>query len=311
MEHCDRFLALISQALDEPLSLEDQQALDGHLAQCPQCRELKQQLEEIQDELGAWQEQEVPDGFAQGVMDRIRALERPSSNLVPFWKRPQVRALGSLAACVLICVGVMRAGLGRPDNMVAPAGLDVASSTITADSESAVTSPALGESRDESGSDSDSMYCAVTSGAPIPQPAALQDAAAVQGRFASSEPAEASDHITSESVLPSDSGMLFSSTPQAYSAKAAGPEASPELNGEALLQSVRDVLGAEPGTVLVTTNLPDGWEEAGTWYSTQEGYAVLVLEDSPSDELYQALVQDALLCLEVGDGVFTVLLWPE
>ena len=107
MERCDRFLDLISMSLDGPLSPEEQTALDAHLAQCQACRLLVQQLSQVHQDLQSWQEQEVPEGFAQGVMDRLRAMEQ-EKKVIPMWKRPQFRALTSVAACALLCVGLLR-----------------------------------------------------------------------------------------------------------------------------------------------------------------------------------------------------------
>lgn len=309
MEHCDRFLALISQALDEELPLEDQQALAGHLAQCPQCRELQRQLEEIQDEFTSWAGQEVPDGFTQGVMDRVRAL--PSSNVRPFWRRPQVRALGSLAACMLICVGVLRSGFGRSGQSAAPASAEMAVSDIAADSQSAASSTALLENRDESesGSDSDSVYYTVTSGASLSGSASQPDEPAAQSDQASSKSADSSS-IVSQSAPASQDSMLFSSQPQAYAIESRCATA-PEPDSQSLLQSVAATLGQEPGILLVIGELPSQCEDDGQWYCTEDGYAVLVLDESPDDELYQTLIQDSLLCLEVGEGAFALLIWPQ
>ena len=109
MKDCKRFTELISQSLDGTLSAEDQQALQQHLEECPECRQLSQELSEIRLELHSWEEQEVPEGFAEGVMSRIRAEEQ-KPKIVPIWKHPQFKMFGSIAACALICVGIWRMG---------------------------------------------------------------------------------------------------------------------------------------------------------------------------------------------------------
>jgi predicted anti-sigma-YlaC factor YlaD len=91
MERCRSYQELLSLSLDQPLTPADQNALDRHLSQCSQCRALSRQLGQIHNELALWPEEDVPAGFADGVMDRIRADAAPK--VVPLWKRPQIKAL--------------------------------------------------------------------------------------------------------------------------------------------------------------------------------------------------------------------------
>lgn len=102
---CDRFLELLSARLDGALTEEEKRELEEHLAVCPDCRTVGAQLSALQ---GAFPELEeaatAPEGFTQGVMDRIRASEAPK--VIPLWKRPQVRALAGLAACLVLAVGL-------------------------------------------------------------------------------------------------------------------------------------------------------------------------------------------------------------
>lgn len=111
MESCDRYLELLSQSLDGPLSELEQRALQAHLEVCPDCRLLAQQLSQIHGELSTWEDHPVPEGFTQGVMDQIRALNDTPKNIVPLWKRPQFKALGSIAACAVLCLGLWGSGL--------------------------------------------------------------------------------------------------------------------------------------------------------------------------------------------------------
>lgn len=110
MANCEFYLELMSQSLDGALTQESQQALHEHLNQCADCRFLFQQLQDVHSELSSWEEQQVPEGFALGVMDRIRALEKPTK-IIPLWKRPQFKALGSIAACALLCLGIWQMDL--------------------------------------------------------------------------------------------------------------------------------------------------------------------------------------------------------
>ena len=84
-----------------------------HQACCPSCRDLFEELKELRAGFETLPEPDPPEGFAQGVMDRIRAAEKPK--VIPLFKRPQVRALAGLAACLVLVVGLY--GASRPRNL--------------------------------------------------------------------------------------------------------------------------------------------------------------------------------------------------
>ena len=75
-----------------------------HQACCPSCRDLFEELKELRAGFETLPEPDPPEGFAQGVMDRIRAEEKP--RVIPLFKRPQVRALAGLAACLVLVAGL-------------------------------------------------------------------------------------------------------------------------------------------------------------------------------------------------------------
>lgn len=79
-----------------------------HQACCPSCRALFEELKELRAGFEALPEPDPPEGFAQGVMDRIREEARPK--VIPLFKRPQLRALAGLAACLVLAVGLYGAG---------------------------------------------------------------------------------------------------------------------------------------------------------------------------------------------------------
>lgn len=107
---CDRYLELLSARLDGALTEEEEQDLRSHLAVCPDCRAVGAQLSALQGAFPELEEIPAPEGFAQGVMDRIRTEE--PKKVTPLFKRPQVRALAGLAACLALVVGLY--GASRP-----------------------------------------------------------------------------------------------------------------------------------------------------------------------------------------------------
>ncbi len=105
---CQRYYELISQRLDGELSEDEQQELESHLAVCPSCRALAQQLSGLHEDFSDLEEVPAPEGVAQGVMDRIRMEE--TKKMIPLFRRPQFKAAAGLAACLVLCAGLYGAG---------------------------------------------------------------------------------------------------------------------------------------------------------------------------------------------------------
>lgn len=101
---CDRYLELLSARLDGALTEAEERELEEHLAACPDCRAVGAQLSALQGAFPELEEDAPPEGFARSVMERIRAEER--KKVIPLFKRPQVRALAGLAACLVLVVGI-------------------------------------------------------------------------------------------------------------------------------------------------------------------------------------------------------------
>ena len=107
MADCAFYLELMSQGLDGQLSPEGEGSLKRHLEECDQCRLIHRQLCEVHEELADWEAVEVPDGFAQQVMERVKGLDaRPAAKRAPF---RVIHTFGTVAACALLCVGLWSA----------------------------------------------------------------------------------------------------------------------------------------------------------------------------------------------------------
>ena len=120
-EDCTYYLELMSQVIDGESSEEEDKELLRHVLQCTQCRSELAQLWEMHQTFSEFEEQKVPENFAQSVIDRIRADEasavplttapkrlQTKSNVIPLWKQPGVKALVSVAACAVVCIGLWR-----------------------------------------------------------------------------------------------------------------------------------------------------------------------------------------------------------
>ena len=51
MNPCEEYELLLSARLDGALSLKEETQLHAHLAQCPHCRQLAQELEDLQTQM--------------------------------------------------------------------------------------------------------------------------------------------------------------------------------------------------------------------------------------------------------------------
>ena len=94
--------------VDGQLSDEEERELEEHLDQCPTCRAIEERLAALHDSFQGLEDIPAPEGFTQGVMDRVRA-EQSRPKVVPLFKRPQFKALAGLAACAA-CVSACTAG---------------------------------------------------------------------------------------------------------------------------------------------------------------------------------------------------------
>ena len=128
---CDRFWELISARLDGALSQEEERELEEHLAVCPECRAVGAQLAALQGTFPELEDISAPEGFARGVMDRIRAEARPK--VIPLFKRPQFRTLAGLAACLVLVVGLYSASW--PHNLDKTEKMDVTARSFTRDAQ--------------------------------------------------------------------------------------------------------------------------------------------------------------------------------
>ena len=120
--NCEQMNELLSAWLDGELSGNEQRQMQAHLEQCAQCWALFEQLQALHTSFAELEEIPAPDGFAEGVMNRVKAESESRAKVIPLFKRPQMRGLAAMAACALLCVG-LGSGLlsGRSEEGAAPA----------------------------------------------------------------------------------------------------------------------------------------------------------------------------------------------
>ena len=101
--NCEQMNDLLWAFLDGELTAQEEEQMHAHLEQCADCRALLEQLQTLRTSFSDLEEIPAPDGFAEGVMSRIKAQSKPK--VIPLFKRPQIRALTAVAACAVLFVG--------------------------------------------------------------------------------------------------------------------------------------------------------------------------------------------------------------
>lgn len=102
MKSCERYELLISAFLDGELSEAERADLAEHLAVCPDCQRYFDDLVAIHDAFGREEDVSAPEGFAEGVMARVRETRQQEEKkilLFPHWRR-----WAALAACCAFAV---------------------------------------------------------------------------------------------------------------------------------------------------------------------------------------------------------------
>lgn len=101
MSSCEKYFDMISAYADGELNIAEKTELEAHLKSCEECRSILETYRSISDmmQLG---EEEVPENFAAGVMEKVDVYEKNAVN------KSKKRTLGiagrwiGIAACIAI-----------------------------------------------------------------------------------------------------------------------------------------------------------------------------------------------------------------
>lgn len=127
MSYCNESIELISAALDGALSPEEQAKLEAHLAQCPDCKALYEDLSRIHQSLLDLPPVEIPEGLTGRIMDAVAAeaaqpkvvpLPQPKRSARP-WQRWAVTA--AAVAVVILGARTMQTNKSADESIIAPA----------------------------------------------------------------------------------------------------------------------------------------------------------------------------------------------
>ena len=103
---CKEYEARINALIDDELTAQERAQVLEHMAQCPACHAYWEELLQIRDALR--EPVEVPAGFADGVMARVRETAQDSAATqrktlrFPLWKR----FAGLAACCAVVLLGI-------------------------------------------------------------------------------------------------------------------------------------------------------------------------------------------------------------
>jgi anti-sigma factor RsiW len=114
MRTCEEVLELLSAALDGELTDQEQAELAAHLAQCPSCSALFAQLQGLHRAMGELGDVPAPAGFADRVMDQVRAegATAQTGKVIPFptqkrKRTPWRRWVAAAAVVAVVALGAV------------------------------------------------------------------------------------------------------------------------------------------------------------------------------------------------------------
>lgn len=122
MTPCENYWEALNAFVDGECSPEEEAKLRAHLTECEACRETLAELTALRDGFPHWEDEEVPEGFADDVLQRIAGTPRQMPKKA---RRKHRAAWASLAAClsVMVLLGSLFPGLRSASsaNNAAPA----------------------------------------------------------------------------------------------------------------------------------------------------------------------------------------------
>ena len=109
MTPCENYWEALNAFVDGECSPEEEAALRAHLADCAACREALAELTALRGGFPHWEDEEVPEGFADGVLQRIAGTPQQAPKKA---RRKHRAAWASLAAClgVMVLLGTLFPG---------------------------------------------------------------------------------------------------------------------------------------------------------------------------------------------------------
>ena len=124
MKYCEQYAALLDLFVDGELAGAEMERVRAHLAECPGCQAYVDDALAIRAGFPDIEDTAVPEGFAEGVMERIREASARERKLVELRRRGIRRWMGTAAALAACCALVILVRTGPGKEAAAPAGGD-------------------------------------------------------------------------------------------------------------------------------------------------------------------------------------------
>ena len=143
MTPCENYWEALNAFVDGECSPEEEAKLRAHLTECEACRETLAELTALRDGFPHWEDEEVPEGFSDGVLQKI--AETPRQMPKKAGRKRRGAAWASLAACLGIMVLL---GTLFPGNRSASSANTAAPASDTAVTAGQAAEPQSGEAED-------------------------------------------------------------------------------------------------------------------------------------------------------------------
>lgn len=127
MKYCEKYAALLDLFVDGELTPEEMVRVQAHLAACPGCQAYVDDALAIRAGFPDAEETAVPEGFAEGVMERVRRDVKRERMAVERKRRSFRRwagTFGVLAACCALVIFVRTGPDGRNNSVAVTASSD-------------------------------------------------------------------------------------------------------------------------------------------------------------------------------------------
>lgn len=302
MKYCEEYAALLDLYVDGELAAEEMARVQAHLDGCPGCQAYVDDALIIRAAFPGVEDIEMPEGFAGGVMERIRMAEAEKAKRKT--RRRWLGALVPLAACCAVVILLQNGpGMAGGDNFkLEAADMDMMGGEARA---------AAGAAGCDTGADEDSGLEAYAEATEDPGPRARSDMEApkaanyenVNGSEDGGFPMEALDGAAEENGEYDYGNTVTSARP---SIAAQAPAASPEGKAQELAPEPAMGLAGKQEAVLTLTaeeagRFLEGWEleedDGGSrWYRiTAEQYQELLAALAAENQSIEAKETEVLL----------------
>ncbi len=124
MRKCEEFAPLLSAFVDGELTEEERAEVLAHVSECEECRRLLGELTALHAALGELEDEDVPEGFTEGVMAAVRAEKaaaKPQAKKRSAWRRWMPMAACAAIVALAAAVTIPQMGQKKAADSAAPA----------------------------------------------------------------------------------------------------------------------------------------------------------------------------------------------